>query len=225
MDRVSQGRDAKILVHGHRGARARMPENTLAAFHYAIGCGVDAIEMDLVLTGRGQIVVAHDPVLEARAEPRLDDVFRLASMGDFAYDLEIKWHARGEPDAFVESVLHKIRQWRLEARVSILSFDFRVLRMMRKLAPAVRLAALTDSDPRAFSEIAKEAANAETIAPEYHFVTREKVEAAHAAALHVVPWTVNAPRDWDALIAAGVDGIITDDPAALIAHLQARGLR
>jgi glycerophosphoryl diester phosphodiesterase len=43
--------------------------------------------------------------------------------------------------------------------------------------------------------------------------------------LHVVPWTVNAPRDWDAMIAAGVDGIITDDPAGLIGHLKARGLR
>jgi glycerophosphoryl diester phosphodiesterase len=225
MDRVSQGRGARILVHGHRGARARMPENSLAAFHYAIACGVDAIEMDLVLTGDGQIVVAHDPLLEAGTEPRLDDVFRLASMGAFLYDLEIKWRTPTEPHALVEYVLDKIRQWRLEARVSILSFDFRVLRIMRKLAQEIRLAALTDSDPRAFSEIAKEVANAETIVPEFPLVTREKVEAAHAAALQVVPWTVNAPRDWDAMIAAGVDGIITDDPAALIAHLQARGLR
>ena len=42
---------------------------------------------------------------------------------------------------------------------------------------------------------------------------------------HVVPWTVNTPCDWDAMIAAGVDGIITDDPAGLIVHLEARGLR
>ena len=225
MHRVSQGHHARILVHGHRGARARMPENTLAAFHYAIGCGVDAIEMDLVLTGDSQVVVSHDPILQAGAEPRLDDVFRLASMGDFAYDVEIKWRAPAEPDALVECVLDKIRQWHLEARLNILSFDFRVLRMMRKLAPEVRLSALTETDPRAFSQIAKEAANAETIAPEFHLVTREKAEAAHAAALQVVPWTVNAASDWDAMIAAGVDGIITDDPAALIAHLQARGLR
>jgi glycerophosphoryl diester phosphodiesterase len=41
----------------------------------------------------------------------------------------------------------------------------------------------------------------------------------------VIPWTANTPRDWDRLIAAGVDAIITDDPAALIAHLKDRGLR
>ena len=28
------------------------------------------------------------------------------------------------------------------------------------------------------------------------------------------------PADWDRLIAAGVDAIITDDPASLIAHLK-----
>ena len=216
---------AKILVHGHRGARARMPENTLAAFQYAVSCGADAIEMDLVLTGDGQVVVCHDPVLEAGAEPRLDDVFRLASLGDFAYDVEIKWRTSAEPRALVESVLDKIREWRLEARVSILSFDFRVLRIMRKLAPEIRLWALTETDARAFGEIAKEAANAETIAPRFHLVNAAKVEAAHGAGFHVVPWTVNTPRDWDAMIAAGVDGVITDDPAGLIAHLEARGLR
>ena len=39
-----------IQVHGHRGARAVLPENTLPAFEYAIDQGVDAIEMDVILT-------------------------------------------------------------------------------------------------------------------------------------------------------------------------------
>lgn len=222
---MSLGPRAKILVHGHRGARARMPENTLPAFQYALRCGADAIEMDLVLTGDGQVVISHDPVLEAGAEPRLDDVFRLAPMGCFIYDLEIKWRAPEEPDAFVQSVLDKIHAWRLEARVAVFSFDFRALRMARKLAPEIRLSALTETDTRGFSEIAKAAASAEIIAPEFHLVSAAKVEAAHTAALQVVAWTVNTPRDWDAMIAAGVDGIITDDPAELVAHLETRGLR
>jgi glycerophosphoryl diester phosphodiesterase len=202
-----------------------MPENTVAAFQYAIGCGVDAIEMDLVLTGDGQVVVSHDPVLVAGPEPRLDDVFGLASMGSFAYDVEIKWRAPAEPDALVQSVLDKIRAWRLEARVSILSFDFRVLKIMRKLAPEILLSALTETGAASFSETAKRAGNAEIVAPQFHLVNVENVAAAHAAGLQVVPWTVNAPRDWDVMIAAGVDGIITDDPAPLISHLQARSLR
>jgi glycerophosphoryl diester phosphodiesterase len=40
-----------------------------------------------------------------------------------------------------------------------------------------------------------------------------------------VPWTANDAATWDRLIDAGVDAIISDDPAALIAHLKERGLR
>ena len=58
--------------------------------------------------------------------------------------------------------------------------------------------------------------------PEFHLVTPEKVAAAHAAGLQVVPWTANTPADWDKLIAAKVDAIISDDPAALIAYLKKR---
>jgi glycerophosphoryl diester phosphodiesterase len=215
----------KILVHGHRGARARMPENTLAGFQYAIRRGVDAIEMDLVLAGDGRVVVSHDPVLKAGPEPTLDDVFRLASLGAFGYDLEIKWGRPAEPDRFVQLVLDEIREWRLEARVAVLSFDFRALRVMRKFAPEIRLAALTETDAREFAEIAREAAHAEIVVPEFHLVRAAKVAAAHAAGIQVVPWTVNSPPDWDAMIAARVDGIITDDPGELIAHLETRGLR
>jgi glycerophosphoryl diester phosphodiesterase len=51
------------------------------------------------------------------------------------------------------------------------------------------------------------------------------VAQAHAAGLTVVPWTVDKPEDWPKLVDAGVDGIITDDPAALIAWLKSKGLR
>jgi len=51
------------LVIGHRGAAARFPENTFAAFDYAVGLGVDAIEFDIRMTGDGVVVVIHDPTL------------------------------------------------------------------------------------------------------------------------------------------------------------------
>jgi len=202
-----------------------MPENTLAGFQYAIHSGADAIEMDLVLTGDGRVVVSHDPIREAGPEPTLDDLFRLAPLAAFGYDVEMKWGRSAEPDRFVQLVLDEIRAWRLEARVAVLSFDFRVLKVMRNLAPEIRLAALTETDARDFAEIAHEAAHAEVVAPEFHLVTAAKVAAAHAAGIQIVPWTVNSPPDWDVMIAARVDGIITDDPAELIAHLETRGLR
>src|SRR5215468_2300045 len=54
-----------IQVHGHRGARAMRPENTLPAFEYAIAQGVDALELDMAVTRDNIVVVSHDPVLEA----------------------------------------------------------------------------------------------------------------------------------------------------------------
>jgi glycerophosphoryl diester phosphodiesterase len=47
-------------IHGHRGAMARMPENTLPAFQYAIGLGVTALELDLGVTKDERVVVNHD---------------------------------------------------------------------------------------------------------------------------------------------------------------------
>ena len=42
--------------------------------------------------------------------------------------------------------------------------------------------------------------------------------------LRVVPWTVNEPKDMDRLLAAGVDGLITDFPNRLRAAMAARGM-
>src|SRR6266849_1043830 len=55
----------KIQVHGHRGARAVRPENTLPAFEYAIGIGVDVLELDMAVTKDNHLVVSHDPVINA----------------------------------------------------------------------------------------------------------------------------------------------------------------
>ena len=47
----------RILVHGHRGARARRPENTLPAFQYALDQGVDVLELDVAVTKDGVAVI------------------------------------------------------------------------------------------------------------------------------------------------------------------------
>jgi glycerophosphoryl diester phosphodiesterase len=260
----------KILVHGHRGARAMRPENTIPAFEYAIDAGVDALEMDMAVTKDNVIVISHDPILHGpvctgpqqsvviheltfdqvrqwdcgavqnplfRKQktmpgtriPTLDEVFSLAGRGGFDFNIETKSFPKKPeytppPEEFVRLVLEEIRKYKVEKRVILQSFDFRTLRAMKKLAPEIRLSALTENDQRDFPVIAREA-QAGIISPNYKLVSSEKVAAAHAAGLEVIPWTVNAPADWDRLIKAGVDAIITDDPAELIAYLKKNGLR
>src|ERR1700758_5594968 len=51
----------RIQVHGHRGARAIYPENTIPAFEYAIKIGADVLEMDVAVTKDNVLVISHDP--------------------------------------------------------------------------------------------------------------------------------------------------------------------
>ena len=55
---------ARMLeIHGHRGARGLLPENTLPGFEHAFALGVDALEFDVCMTRDGVPVVHHDPAL------------------------------------------------------------------------------------------------------------------------------------------------------------------
>jgi glycerophosphoryl diester phosphodiesterase len=253
-----------ILVHGHRGARALRPENTLPAFEYAIAAGVDALELDMAVTKDNVIVVSHDPLLHppvcsgpkpeavihtlTLAEvrewdcgkvqnpgfprqqaitgtrmPTLDEVFQLAPKGKFQFNIETKSFAdhpelTPSPEDFVKLVLAEVRKHHLESRVILQSFDFRTLIAMKRIAPEIALSALYEGTAKDFTAIAHES-GAGIISPQFGLVTPEQVRAAHAAGLQVLPWTPDTPEDWDRLIAAGVDGIITDDPAALLARL------
>ncbi|MGI4867233.1 MAG: glycerophosphodiester phosphodiesterase family protein [Janthinobacterium lividum] len=53
-------------IHGHRGCRGLFPENTLPAFQHALALGVDALELDVVVSQDGQVVVSHEPWLSAK---------------------------------------------------------------------------------------------------------------------------------------------------------------
>ncbi|WP_263784942.1 glycerophosphodiester phosphodiesterase family protein [Salinibacter grassmerensis] len=48
-------------LQGHRGARGLVPENTIPAFRRALAIGVTTLEMDVVVSADGQVVVSHEP--------------------------------------------------------------------------------------------------------------------------------------------------------------------
>lgn len=60
------GQSMRIQVYGHRGAAGIAPENSLVAFKTGLSYGVDALDMDVVLTQDNVVVVAHDPVLHSQ---------------------------------------------------------------------------------------------------------------------------------------------------------------
>ncbi len=265
-----------IEVHGHRGARMVLPENTIPGYEYAIQQGVDFIEIDTWVTKDNVVVVAHDALMNLKhcknpspsaertirkmtlAEfrkwdcgvanpdwprqkgvpntppPTLDEVFALAKKyKKFAINLEIKSDPKKPelqpaPDVYAKMVLDAIHKHKLQKRVLVQSFDFAPLRAMRKLS-ALPLSALypgsaTDRG-RSFLDVSNDAGGTGTVSMHMSIVTKAKVAQARAARIRVLAWTANGASDWDKLIDAGVDGIITDDPAALVAHLHSKKLR
>ncbi len=256
--------ERRVEVHGHRGARAMRPENTLAAFEYAINAGADFIELDVLATRDDVLVVTHDPlpnpvIMKGGPEravrelslaelrewdvgslrhprfprqvpvpgarvPTLDEVLALGAGSGAGFNIEIKsFPTRPEfapsPWPFARLVLDAIRRHGLEARVIVQSFDFRILHAMRDLAPEIRRAALVEHGREDFPSIARDA-QAEIVAPQHVLITPAQVEAAHRKGLRVIAWTPNSRGNWQRLLRIGVDGIITDDPAGLIALLR-----
>ncbi|MGQ7298175.1 glycerophosphodiester phosphodiesterase family protein [Quadrisphaera sp. KR29] len=56
------GRGRPVVV-GHRGASARRPEHTRAAYELAVAEGADGVDVDLVATADGELVVRHEAEL------------------------------------------------------------------------------------------------------------------------------------------------------------------
>jgi len=264
------GAAQRFTVHGHRGAAALRPENTIPSYQEAIRAGADYIEMDVAVTGDNVLVISHDPVInldictgaggkrpihELTLEqvrqydcgsltlkkfprqvavpgtriPTLDEVLDLSKSSAIKFNIEIKSDPKWNnytlpPDELSKRVVDAVRKHQLEKRVLIQSFDFRVVKAVRAIAPDLDVAALYGPGERSFVDIAQET-GAKIITPLQSLVTAEKLRAAHEAGIQVIPWTVDKKEDWDRLIDLGVDGIISNDPGALIAHLRARGIR
>ncbi len=161
--------------------------------------------------------------------PTFDEVLVLGAPAPVQFNVEVKSFPRRPeyapaPQRFAWLVADAIRRRALEPRVMVQSFDFRVLHAMKAQAPEIRLAALWEYGQEDFVSIAREAGT-RIVAPQHTLVTPDKVEAAHRKGIQIIPWTANSPGNWERLMRARVDGVITDDPARLIDWLRRKGLR
>ncbi|WP_344112961.1 glycerophosphodiester phosphodiesterase family protein [Terrabacter aerolatus] len=129
----------------------------------------------------------------------------------------------------VEGVLQSVHDASVEHRCFVHSFDWAVLELSAGLAPDVLRSALVETgvtwvvgSPWTGSVRVGEshddvcagavAVGAHVISPEHDLVDEAFVEHAHAAGLAVLPWTVNDADRMRDLVAAGVDGLVTDHP-------------
>lgn len=171
------------------------------------------------------------------------DLVRRSGNDTVGFNIETKIDPRHPactpaPGAFVELFLATVREAGMSARVVLQSFDWRTLRYCRRVAPEIATSCLTTHqrgddnvqfgrapspwldglDQNAFAGSVPrlvKAADAAIWSPDASGLTTALVEEAHGLGLGVIPWTVNDPKRMRELLAAGVDGLISDRPDIL----------
>jgi len=142
---------------GHRGASARLPENTLASFRAALEAGAGGLELDVRVTRDGHPVVMHDATVDRTTDgfgavagmtleavrrldagttglpgervPTLREVFE--EFPGVPINIDIK--DRDVPGA-EEIVLEVLREAGAADRVLVASANYRVLRRFRRIS-------------------------------------------------------------------------------------------
>ncbi len=239
------------LILAHRGAKTQAPENTLTAFRLAIQQGADGVELDARLTADGEVVVFHDERLERTTDgrgrvrrfplaelkgldagahfspdysgeriPTLREVFSELD-GSARFDIELTDYL----DLFgplAGRVLRLVREFRVEERVVITSFNPAALLKARQIYPdlpygLIALRGAAGALPR--SPIGRLFA-CHLIVPYYTDIDERFVQNEHSRRRKVVPWTANTAEVIRRLAGWSVDGIITDRPDLAVQTLR-----
>jgi glycerophosphoryl diester phosphodiesterase len=187
--------------------------------------------------------------------PRLEELFALVSKSGnaqvrLALETKLTPTAPDEamaPEPFARALVDAVRQAGMAQRTTILSFDWRTLQVVQKMAPEIGTVYLTIQQ-RSFDNIGADKpggspwtaglqhaehgsvpkmikASGGRIWSCFHGdLDAAKVKEAQGLGLSVLAWTVNDPARMAQLMDLGVDGIVTDRPDLLRAEMQRRGL-
>ena len=98
------------------------------------------------------------------------------------------------------------------SRVTIQSFDFRVLHYFNEKYPNVTLALLIENEEPWKSNIDSLGFTPEIYSCYFQLLSSDIVSELQMSGMKVIPWTVNERSNMDRLLEWGVDGIITDYP-------------
>ncbi len=194
-------------------------------------------ELDVQATRDGAVVVIHDETVDRTTDghgavadlslaeiqgldasfkfpsfrgervPTLEDVMKTAR-GKLGLNIEIK-------EGAVElKVCELMRSFDALNTSIVSSFEWKALEKVRALDSSVRVGLLAEQNRNALIEAAS-AMHAYAVNPRFDLVDAAFCDAAHARSLKVLVWTVDAPEAMRILIAAGVDGIMTNYPGRL----------
>jgi glycerophosphoryl diester phosphodiesterase len=220
-------------IAAHRGFRDVFPQNTIAAVKGASRFKADRIEIDVVATSDGELVVFHDAHLDdltdkegliaetpseivLQAEildsgetiPTLAETLA-ATRPSVMMNLEFKASDPLSWKAFAERALPIASRYPGEYYVS--SFDPDALRAVKDVDPSVDVAPIFGSDKEENLEIAREL-DAKAVNPSTGVLDRDLVATAHKEGREVNVWTIDSWREAQEPLELGVDGLIADYP-------------
>jgi len=235
----------RVLVIAHRGDSKAAPENTLAAFRSAVAEGVDLVELDYLHSSDGVPVVFHDKELDrttdavkhfgGRKTPLASKSFAELRKLDAGSWFDARFAGERIPTldeslgaiqagsvTLIErktgdaaTLVKLLKDKKLLDRVVVQAFDWDFLAECRRLAPELTLVALGEK-----SIVPERLAAAAKFAPagvgwRDKDLTPQAIAAIHERGLKVWVWTVDDPQRAKELVAAGIDGVITNVPGKL----------
>ena len=161
--------------------------------------------------------------------PTLEEVFGLVENSKLPNAKTIKFNIETKseeahpeftpaPEPFVRMVLATVKKHKMLNRVELQSFDYRTLKIAKQLEPKLKLSLLIENRPKEENGLIQlvQQYGVQILSPNYEWLTEQDVQDMHKIRVKVLPWTPNTREDWRKLIGMGVDGIITDNPKALI---------
>jgi glycerophosphoryl diester phosphodiesterase len=227
--------EGRPLVIGHRGAAAVAPENTLASLEAAVTAGADVVEFDIAPGLR----LGHSLHELPCEELSLDDALAFLAAHGTGVHLDVKL------PGYESDVIDAIRSHGLEDRALASTTFAASSRRLTRLAPGLPVAIGYPRDRYGVSSIqwpepltrAGAAAlrqamplripvllrwtRANALSLHQTLCSRAAVATAHRFGAPVLAWTANDASTVRRLAAAGVDGIVSDDPQMAVATLLA----
>lgn len=237
---------SRPLVIAHRGNSSVAPENTLPAFQSALDAKSDLIELDYYHAADGVPVVIHDEILDRTTDaervfgqPKLvigdfssadlrkldagswfDEKFAglkiptLTESLDLIQSGSVTLVERKAGDA--EAIVRLLEKMNLIEKVVVQSFDWEYVARCRKLSSKLALATLSGK-PAAPEQLAAAAATgADIIVWDHRKIDGNQIEQIHKLGKKAWAYTIDEPARAKQLIAAGLDGVITNKPAEIL---------
>jgi glycerophosphoryl diester phosphodiesterase len=239
------------LAFAHRGGAKEAPENSRAAFRYAVGLGYSYLETDLRATSDGIVVLNHDPTLDRTTtssgmvaqmpwetvrdvqvggEPILTLDEFMDEFPDQMLNIDCK------DDHTLEPLIRTLRRRgeQVFERICVGAFSQRRLDHIR-IVFGPRLA--TSTGPAEIGGIMARSRGLPVRLPraphvvaaqvplrwrQMNILTPAFVEVAHSLGMDVHAWTIDDPDTMRALFATGVDGIVSDRPSVLLSVMAER---